>query len=60
MDYNKTPKPFNNRVKHKIRRKENRMGLAREKEHQLPSSKRTNKKDFFSDLAKQQEEEEEF
>ena len=51
MDYNKTKKPFNNRnKKYKVRRKENKMNLAKEKEHQLPSSNKTNSKDFFSDL----------
>ncbi len=51
MDYNKTKKPFNNRnKKYKVRRKENKMNLAKENEHQLPSSNKTNSKDFFSDL----------
>lgn len=52
MDYEKTKKPFNNRnKKYKVRRKEGKMSLAREQEHQLPSSNRANAKDFFKGLA---------
>ncbi len=50
MDYNKTRKPFKNSMKYKVRRKENKMNQAKEKEHQLPSSNKTNAKDFFGDL----------
>ncbi len=50
MDYDKTRKPFNNRKKVKVRRKENRMKLAKEQEHQLPSSNKANAKDFFRDM----------
>lgn len=50
IDYNKTKKPFFNRMKYKIRRKDFKMLTAKEKEHQLPSSNRGNSKDFFGDL----------
>ncbi|XP_059080515.1 WD repeat-containing protein 55 homolog [Tigriopus californicus] len=50
IDYNKTKKPFFNRMKHKIRRKDFKMLTAKEQEHQLPSSNRGNSKDFFGDL----------
>eukprot|EP00095_Tigriopus_kingsejongensis_P004957 maker-scaffold96_size378025-snap-gene-0.18 protein:Tk04957 transcript:maker-scaffold96_size378025-snap-gene-0.18-mRNA-1 annotation:"wd repeat-containing protein 55" len=50
IDYNKTKKPFFNRMKYKIRRKDFKMLAAKEQEHQLPSSNRVNSKDFFTDL----------
>lgn len=50
MDYKKTKKPFHNRKKQKMRRKENKLQTAKEKEFQLPSSNRGNVKDFFSDI----------
>ena len=34
-----------------MRRKDNRIQSAMEAEHQLPSSNRTNKKDFFKELS---------
>jgi hypothetical protein len=49
MDYNKTKKPYHQQ-KGKLRRKGNKMQQALELEHQLPSSYRGNKKDFFKDL----------
>lgn len=50
MDYNKTKKPYHNRKKQRVRRKEQRMAAANEQEHQLPSSNKGNRKDFFKDL----------
>ena len=50
MDYRKTAKPFKNSMKHKVRRKENKMQMAKEKEYQLPSSNRSNKRDFFKEM----------
>ena len=50
MNYDKTKKPFFNRGKQKVRRKENRIQSAMELEHQLPSSNRENKKDFFKEM----------
>ncbi len=50
MEYKKRQKPFNNRMKYKIKRKDNRMNLAKEMEHQLPSSNRQNASDFFDSL----------
>jgi len=51
MDYNKTKKPFiAQKGATKLRRKDNKMQQAQEKEHQLPSSNRANQKDFFKDL----------
>jgi WD40 repeat protein len=50
MDYDKTKKPYFNRMKYKVRRKENRITNAVEAEHQLPSSNRVNKKDFFKEM----------
>ena len=49
MDYKKTKKPFLQQ-KGKMNRKENKMQRAQESEYQLPSSNRTNQKDFFKDL----------
>ena len=49
MEYNRRPKPFHQK-KMKIRRKENRMQRAKEIEHQLPSSNRGNRRDFFKDM----------
>ena len=42
---------ISNRAKQKMRRKDNRIQSAMEAEHQLPSSNRTNKKDFFKELS---------
>ena len=50
MDYNKTKKPFLQQKGGKMRRKENKMQRAQESEHQLPSSNKSNQKDFFKDL----------
>ena len=50
MDYNKTKKPFLQQKGVKIRRKEQKMQQAKESEYQLPSSNRSNQKDFFKDL----------
>ena len=50
MDYNKTKKPFLQQKGCNIRRKENKMQRAQESEYQLPSSKKSNQKDFFKDL----------
>eukprot|EP00096_Caligus_rogercresseyi_P010343 TRINITY_DN3732_c0_g1_i1.p1 TRINITY_DN3732_c0_g1~~TRINITY_DN3732_c0_g1_i1.p1 ORF type:complete len:475 (-),score=51.58 TRINITY_DN3732_c0_g1_i1:183-1490(-) len=49
-NYNKTKKPFKHSGKLKVKRKENKMRQAKEVEHQLPSSNRGNKRDFFKDL----------
>ena len=52
MDYKKTQKPFKQPSKNmKMKRKANKQGLSQEKEHQLPSSKRSNRKDFFTALS---------
>jgi len=50
IDYLKSKKPYKQPKKVKVRRKENRMREAKEKEKQLPSSNMANKKDFFKDL----------
>ena len=50
MDYSKTKKPYLNRKKQRVRRKEQKMAAANEQEHQLPSSNKGNRKDFFKDL----------
>lgn len=49
MEYNRRPKPFHQK-KIKMRRKENKMQRAKEIEHQLPSSNRGNRRDFFKGL----------
>ena len=49
MDYNKRKKP-GTLSKHVARKKNLRKQLMRENEHQLPSSSRSNKRDFFSGL----------
>ena len=52
MEYKKTRKPYLQPKKHsqgtKTRRKDAKMLQSREVEHQLPSSKRGNRKEFFS------------
>ena len=53
MEYDRRPKPFRQQ-KIKIRRKENKMQRAKEIEHQLPSSNRGNRKDFFKGLDDEQ------
>ena len=50
MDYDKTKKPFLEPKGIKVRRKDNKMQRAKESEHQLPSSNRGNRKDFFKEL----------
>jgi len=54
MEYKKTKKPYFQPKKiskgAKTRRKDAKMLQAREVEHQLPSSKRSNRKEFFSQL----------
>lgn len=50
MDYKKSKKPFLHK-KGKMRRKDHKMVMARESEHQLPSSRRCNKREFFKDLS---------
>ena len=54
MEYKKTKKPYLQPKKivkgAKTRRKDAKMLAAREVEHQLPSSKRSNRKEFFSAL----------
>ena len=50
MDYDKTKKPFLDQKGVKMRRKDNKMQRAKESEHQLPSSNRGNRKDFFKEL----------
>ena len=49
MDYEKTRKPVI-LPKCVIRSKSKKLALAKEEEHQLPSSGRDNKRDFFSGL----------
>jgi len=50
MDYDKTRKPMGLQAKSAIKRKSAKLAVAREHEHQLPSSSRQNKADFFKDL----------
>ena len=54
MEYQKTQKPYFQPKKMgkgtRIRRKDAKMQQAREIEYQLPSSKRTNRKEFFKEL----------
>lgn len=47
MDYDKTRKPVQGQTKNAVRRKSAKLAAAREVEHQLPSSSRQNKADFF-------------
>jgi len=47
MDYDKTRKPQNQHTKTAVRRKSAKLAAAREDEHQLPSSSRQNRADFF-------------
>ena len=50
MDYKKTKKPFLQPKNVKMKRKSFKQGQSQEKEFQLPSSKRGNRKDFFTSL----------
>ena len=50
MDYKKTQKPFLQPKNVKLKRKAFKQGQSQEKEFQLPSSKRPNKKEFFNSL----------
>jgi len=47
MDYDKTRKPVLQHTKATVRRKSAKLAAAREDEHQLPSSSRQNRADFF-------------
>jgi len=50
MDYEKTRKPGSLQAKQAVKSKSKKMAQAREVEHQLPSSSRNNKADFFAGL----------